>query len=348
MPAVKPKAIDLFSGCGGLTQGLRDAGFRVLAGVEFDELAAASYRRNHRRVVVFQEDIRDLRPIQFRRQFRLERGELDLLAGCPPCQAFSSMRCLNGSRRTRDKDSKDLVLEFLRFVRGLLPKVIMIENVPRLASDRRIRDVQRQLHDLGYEGEPAVLNAADFGVPQRRRRMIYIASRIGPIPCAGPLPPGAERTVWDAIHGLPRPGRSGDPPHDLPEERSERIKALIRRIPRNGGSRRSLGEDEQLECHRNCDGFNDVYGRMAWRNVSPTITSGCTNPSKGRFLHPSQNRAITLREAALLQGFPRNYYFSLERGKCAAALLIGNAFPPAFVRLHAEIIRASLREYNRT
>lgn len=340
----KPKAFDIFCGCGGTTQGLRDAGFNVVGGIECDELAVETFCANHKRVNVWDEDIRFLEPGEVLKQLGIKRGELSLMVGCPPCQAFSVLPRLNGSRRIRDKENKDLVFEYLRFVEGLFPQVVMVENVPRLLDDYRFKEVRKQLKNLGYEGEPQIFNAAEFGVPQRRRRMILIASRAGRIDYAAPIPPSQRMTVRDAIGGLSRPGKSGDALHDFPEIRSKKVADLIAAIPKNGGSRRQLGDGRQLKCHRNCDGFKDIYGRMAWDDVAPTITSGCINPSKGRFLHPTQNRAITLREAALLQGFPPDYHFSLARGKYAAALMIGNAFPPAFVKPHARQVRLYLQD----
>jgi len=342
MAKSKPKAVDVFCGCGGTTQGLRYAGFSLIAGVDSDPLAVATYRANHKRVKVCETDICRLTPRRLLRDLRMRRGELDLLAGCPPCQAFSAMRRLNGRRRIRDKASKDLIFEYLRFVEGLLPKVVLIENVPHLINDYRFGQIRKRLRELGYVGRPEVFNAADFGVPQRRRRMIFIASRVGSIPYAAPGGDDDRLTVRDVIGEMPKPGESGDELHDLHEERTDRIARLIRMIPRNGGSRSALGKRRQLKCHRDCTGFNDVYGRMAWDEVAPTITSGCVNPSKGRFLHPSQHRCITLREAALLQSFPADYFFSLDRGKFAAALMIGNAFPPRFVEPHARKIRQHL------
>jgi DNA (cytosine-5)-methyltransferase 1 len=282
-----------------------------------------------------------LSPKKIMKSLGIKPGELDVLAGCPPCQAFSAMRRLNGSRRVRDKHSKYLVFEYLRFVKALKPKVVLIENVPHLMDDYRFNQVRTALRELNYVGEPVILNAADFGVPQRRRRMVLIASRIGQIEYAKPN--GAGRTVQQALQSLPKPGKSGDPLHDLPESRSDKVAKLIARIPKNGGSRLALGKRSQLKCHKNCDGFKDVYGRMAWDRVSPTITSGCVNPSKGRFLHPEEDRAITLREAALLQSFPPDYSFLLTKGKYAVALMIGNAFPPAFVKPHAMQICAHLQ-----
>jgi DNA (cytosine-5)-methyltransferase 1 len=212
----------------------------------------------------------------------------------------------------------------------------MLENVPGLAKDWRFKEILKELLTLGYLYEYRILNAADYGVPQRRKRLILIASRVGEPNFASPRP--SHRTVRQTIYGLQRPGKSGDPLHDIKEERSKRIVEMIRRIPKNGGSRKDAGKKYQLECHKNFDGFKDVYGRMSWDDVSPTITGGCVNPSKGRFLHPSQNRTITLREAALLQSFPATYHFSLNKGKYAAAVMIGNALPPKFIRRQAQII----------
>ena len=118
---------------------------------------------------------------------------------------------------------------------------------------------------------------------------------------------------------------------------------MIRRIPKDGGSRTDLPEEDQLDCHKRCNGFKDVYGRMAWSEVSPTITSGCFNPSKGRFLHPEEDRAITMREASLLQGFPRQYKFPAGSGKSAIAMMIGNALPPPFIAAHARRVLNSLQ-----
>lgn len=149
-------------------------------------------------------------------------------------------------------------------------------------------------------------------------------------------------TVREAIGDLPQAGTSGDPLHDFPEKRSAAVMARITAIPKDGGSRADLGADAQLDCHKETDGFKDIYGRMSWSKPAPTITGGCVNPSKGRFLHPDEDRAITLREAALLQGFPPEYSFSLDRGKFAAAAMIGNALPPAFVEAHARQIYRAL------
>ncbi len=333
----KPKAIDLFSGCGGLTLGLKQAGFRVVGAVENDPLAVETYKKNHKRVLVWDEDIRKISARKVMSQLKLKKGRLDLLAGCPPCQGFSTITTLNG--RIGQEEQNDLVFDFLRFVRVLRPKAVMLENVPKLAKNRRFRKLRSELKRMGYKLNYDVLNAENYGVPQRRRRLILIAGKGAEIPFGLKAP--RKHTVRQAFAKLGAHAKK-DALHNLPEKRTEKVKKLIRQIPRNGGSRLALGKRRQLGCHKRCDGFKDVYGRMAWNDVSPTITGGCFNPSKGRFLHPAKNRAITLREAALLQSFPVNYFFSIKRGKCLAAQMIGNALPPEFIKRHARRIRKGL------
>lgn len=337
-----PTAIDLFSGCGGLTLGLKQGGFKVIGAVEIDSLAAETYTSNHPEVKVWQKDIRALDGSEILRELALKKGELGLLAGCPPCQGFSAMRTHNGKNRIQDKRN-DLVFEYLRLVKALMPKAVMLENVPALATDRRMKTLTKELSALGYDlhGTPLVLNTADFAVPQRRRRMILLCSRVGKINLSTKT---MERvTVRSAIGHMPRPGKSGDALHDFKEERNPRIMRMIKLIPKNGGSRMDLPKRYHLPCHKRFpDGFKDVYGRMKWEDVAPTITGGCVSPSKGRFLHPTQNRTITLREAALLQTFPSDYRFSLRKGKGGAALMIGNALPPAFIKHHALAIKKTL------
>lgn len=322
-------AVDLFAGAGGLTLGLKRAGFTILGAIEIDPIAVETYRLNHPRVDVWQCDIVNVDPIDFQRRLALTPGSLDLLAGCPPCQGFSTMRTLNGSRSVLDVRN-DLLFEFLRFARALQPKAIMMENVPGLFVDQRLTELSSVLSTLGYICEARIVDAAEYGVPQRRRRMILLASLQEGLKF--PRPSTARRTVRQTIGMLPLPGRAGDQLHDIPEDRAPRIRELIKNIPKDGGSRTSAPNKFQLGCHRRTSGFYDVYGRMAWDRVSPTITTGCHNPSKGRFLHPDQDRAITLREAALLQTFPRDYKFSLRRGKEHAGRLIGNALPPALIQ----------------
>lgn len=325
--------------------GLKQAGFRVLGAVDVDSAAIRTYKVNHPNVKVWEMDIRKLSPMKMLETLNLKKKELDLLAGCPPCQGFSTMRTLNGAVRV-DDPRNDLLHEFERFVEVFRPRAIMLENVPGLMQDERFKSFCWKLKRLGYQGNHRILNVADYAVPQRRRRLIYLAGMAVNIPFAEES--DRRRTVKEAIGDLPKAGQSGDPVHDIPENRTPKVKEIIRHIPKDGGSRKDLPKKYQLECHKRCSGFKDVYGRMAWNDVAPTITSGCFNPSKGRFLHPEEDRAITMREAALLQGFPRRYKFPTTDNKSAVALMIGNALPPPFIAAHGKSIKRILRNSTRT
>ena len=338
---VKPKlVVDLFSGCGGLSLGLRRAGFKVVAAIDNDPLSVATYRLNHPSTDVKDKHIDEVKPLELMEELGLAPGQLDLMAGCPPCQGFSTLRTLNGSREVEEPQN-DLVFDFVRFVECFRPKALMLENVPGLLADKRADTVRGRLERMGYVCRAKVFDAARFGVPQRRRRMIMLGAR-GSAPAFAKMT--RRRTVSQAIRFLPPPEQSNDPAHNYDVKRAAKVLCLIRRIPKDGGSRTDLPASAQLPCHRDFDGFRDIYGRMAWRNPAPTITGGCINPSKGRFVHPEEDRAITLREAALLQGFPVSYEFDLSRGRYPVAQLIGNAFPPKFAEHFAKAIYRHLEE----
>lgn len=337
---VRILGIDLFSGCGGLSVGLKNAGINVIAAIDVDPLASKTYRANHSEVHFIEKDIREVSGVELIQKLGIAVGELDILAGCPPCQGFSTLRTKNSGKAVKDLRNS-LVLEFLRFVEEIKPKTVMLENVPGLENDYRFARFVKRLGEMGYKSSIGVLDVSKYGVPQRRRRLIFMAAFKGKPLLAQPLS-GKRKTVKSAISKLKPPGGSGDILHDLEKKHTEKVMRLIKLIPKNGGSRSSLPEEMRLECHKKCDGFKDVYGRMKWEDVAPTITSGCTNPSKGRFLHPDQDRAITLREASILQGFPRWYKFPEIRNKGAIALMIGNALPPPFVAAHAKSLLETL------
>lgn len=337
---MKLKAIDLFAGCGGLTAGLKRAGFNVIGAVEIDHKARLTYSNNHGEVPLISADIRDAQPEKILKDCSIARGELDLLAGCPPCQGFSTLRARQGHPASEDIRN-DLIDEFARLSLALLPKLIMMENVPALARFDKFKNFVSMLEDAGYNVVFKTLNVRDFGVPQRRKRLILSANRTGIAKLAAPLK--HDVTVRSAIGNLKTAGSSGDLLHDMPSpRRSARIQSLIKAIPKDGGSRNSLPPELQLACHKRTTGFNDVYGRMKWDDVSPTITGGCINPSKGRFIHPYEDRPITLREAAILQGFDENYKFDIRHGKESIALMIGNALPPPFIEAHAQAMAEGL------
>ena len=332
----KRLAIDLFSGCGGLSQGLEDAGFNVLACCEIRPEARATYKLNHPNTVLL-SDIRKSDPLILKKRLGLRRGQLDLLAGCPPCQGFSSIRTHNGE--IADDPRNELIFQVERFVDAFKPRCVLIENVPRLLKDSRLALFKQHLSEKwGYDFVDGVLDAKDFNVPQRRKRMILIGSRL-----KKPVLPSKSNlrvTVSDAIRNAKPPtGEEGESARRLVELRQHFSPVVQARIEKIKCDRTDLPEDLTLECHKRYPkGFRDVYGRMSWDDVAPTITRGCGNPSKGRFIHPSENRAINMFEALILQGFPKTYKFSSGLGIGKIASMIGEAFPPPMAKAQGEVI----------
>jgi len=334
-------AIDLFSGCGGLTYGLKKAKFNVIAALEIDSAAVSAYELNHKNVNLKKADIREIIGKEWMFELNLKPGELDLLAGCPPCQGFSRLRTRNGTL-PNDDPRNNLLLNMLALIKVFKPKTVMMENVPDLIHQGVFEKFLGGLRKSGYKPLWEVLDASKYGVPQRRRRLVLLAGRGFEIPFGSEVK--KHTTVRKAIGDLPKSGNSGDWLHDIPEKRTEEVRQRIAAIPKDGGSRKDLPEEMQLPCHKRTRGFSDIYGRMKWDDVSPTITSGCLNPSKGRFLHPEENRSITIREAALLQTFPKNFKLPGNTFKDDAATMIGNALPPKFVHHHALAIKKAIEE----
>lgn len=332
-------AIDLFCGCGGLSQGMKQAGFKILCAVDNSKEAIASYKLNHPKVFALQQDVKTLTASEIRKLLAA-RG-LDLLAGCPPCQGFSSVRRLNNRRAVRDARNM-LLLEFLRLVKIANPKTIMMENVPGLERYFLFNQFVKGLTKAGYQIDYAIVDLAKYGIPQRRRRFVLVGSRLGPIKIK--KPPGITRTVRDTIGFLESPLRSADPLHRMIPQHTEKVQDIIEHVPKNGGSWCDIPKRYWLKCHAKKNvGFNDIYGRLRWDSVSSTITGGCLNPSKGRFLHPARNRVITPREAALLQSFPKHYRFPTIIPRGVLASLIGNALPPKFSRIQSANIAKHLK-----
>lgn len=333
-----PTMIDLFSGCGGVTTGFKAKGFRVLAAVEFDAVIARTYRLNHPEVILYEEDIRNVSPEQMLRQCELQPGQLTVLSVCAPCQPFSRQN------RFRDADERALlILETVRFVDVLRPTFLFVENVPGLGRDSCILDkLIVDLEVLGYRiSSPTVVDAVNYGVPQFRKRLILLGTilnvKLGLPEPSHTSPEEAMRsgkeawlTVEDAFAGLPSL-RAGEQSEIDPLHKARRHTALslerLRHVPNNGGSRACLPPELQLRCHKNGEnvGYHDVYGRMDLRRPSNTLTTGCTNFTKGRFAHPTDDRAITPREAARLQTFPDSYRFYGSYEQISAQ--IGNAVP---------------------
>lgn len=343
-------AVDLFCGAGGATRGLRDAGFDVLGAVESDTVSARTYRRNHASVALWNQDIRTVSASGMARDLGISRPhELTLLKACPPCQGFSSLA--EGRVGQIDQVRNDLVLDTLRFVRALRPSFVMLENVPGLSRDERSLALACKLRDLGYVSKMYFVNATDFGVPQRRRRLIILAARglRSSLPAdleghrlEGKLP---RTTVQQAFDDLARTLDDSDP-LNVCRTPTELSAARIAAVP-IGGNRFDLPEHLRLECHKKLDGkmksaATGSYGRMKLGEPSPTMTTRCTTVACGSFIHPIENRGITLREAATLQTFPHDYKFfgtydQIERQ-------IGNAVPVKMAASIAERIGTFARQ----
>ena len=268
----------------------------------------------------------------------ISRGDLDLLAACPPCQGFSSIRTRN--QKISEDPRNELIFEVMRLIEELLPKCVLIENVPRLLNDSRVDTFKQSLTKLGYVFAGGVLDAQHFGVPQRRKRMILIGSRIGQINLPEAIP-HLKKTVRDALGDIPSP----DSPHKRPLHRlRQRLsKRILERISHVKKNRHELPQHLVLDCHKKYpNGFRDVYGRISWDEVSPTITRSSHNPSKGRFVHPNENRGLTAYESMILQGFPRSYKFPVKFGLGKISSMIGEALPPPFAQAQAQHIKCFL------
>jgi DNA (cytosine-5)-methyltransferase 1 len=334
-------SIDLFSGVGGLTEGLRQAGFDTKLAFEISKIASDAYALNHTNTTVITQDIRTVNLDDIKE--KLGEKEIHLLAGCPPCQGFSSIRRLNKAKPVEDPRN-DLIKEYVRFVKYFMPYTIMLENVPWLQNDDLFKWAKNELEELGYNIDVLVVNVRDYKVPQNRKRLVMLGSRLGKIKIT--IPKLKKITVRQCIGKLEKPEHSKDSLHTIFPKHNETVQKLINDIPHDGGSLKDLGMERQLKCHKNENiGFHDVYGRLRWDDYSSTITGGCLNPSKGRFLHPEQDRCISAREAALLQSFPRQYKFPAGISKSNLALMIGNALPPRFSCYHARKIKAHLKKY---
>ncbi len=335
---MKYTSIDLFSGAGGMTEGLKMAHFKTKFAFEIDPIAAMTYELNHKKTKVFTQDIRTVDTKTIRKS--LKGRTIHLLAGCPPCQGFSSIRRLNRNKPV-DDERNFLINEYVRFVDDLRPFTIMLENVPGLQMSEDFSRAVNHLRQTGYFIDYKVLNVKDYGVPQSRKRLVMVGSRLGEIKVAKPT--NEHCTVRSTIAGLPEPEQCDDMVHKIYPHHIQRIQMMINLIPHDGGSLRDLSDEWQLDCHKADDvGFNDVYGRLRWDACSTTITGGCLNPSKGRYLHPEQDRCITAREASMLQTFPADYKFPNNIAKTKIALMIGNALPPKFCMVQANNIREHL------
>jgi DNA (cytosine-5)-methyltransferase 1 len=337
---MKLNSIDLFSGCGGLTEGMHQANFITKLAFEIDVIASNTYKLNHPDTIVINKDIRQVSTNEIEQN--LNGQEIHLLAGCPPCQGFSSIRRLN-KKNVKDKRN-NLLNEYLRIVKALRPLTIMMENVPALQKYYLFKDMVRELKSIGYFIDFDVVNVKKYGVPQSRKRFVMVGSLLGEINIAEPT--GELATVRDTIGKMEPTSKTKDDLHKIFPKHTAKVMERIKKTPKNGGSWKDLPKRYILNCHKGKNvGFNDIYGRLRWDDCSTTITGGCLNPSKGRFLHPTKNRTITAREASLLQSFPPDYKFPKGISRTSLALLIGNALPPKFSFIQSENIKKHLYKH---
>jgi len=325
----KIACVDLFCGAGGLTHGFILEGIPVVAGIDLDPACRFPYEKNNDHAQFVERDISKVTTDELKELFG--DADLTILAGCAPCQPFSTY---TRRHEPRNKDGKwGLLYQFARLAKGTMPDVITMENVPTIAKHQVFRDFVDTLKQLGYKVWPNIVDSSLYGVPQTRRRMVLLASRHGSIEM---IPPTCKKpkTVRQAIGCLPPLSAGESVPKDKLHVASMLSKTNLERIKvsKPGGTWRDWPRHLIAKCHLAESGhtYRSVYGRMEWDKPAPTMTTQCCGFGNGRFGHPEQDRAISLREAAILQSFPRNYAFIPQCGEVnltALERLIGNAVP---------------------
>ena len=323
-------AVDLFCGAGGLTRGLLNAGIDVVLGIDLNEDCRRTFEDNNKPANFLHKDLRCVTAAEIRRYFPPKCKQPLLLVGCAPCQPFSSCR-----RDFADSEESTLLREFGRLATDLKPDWILIENVPgltRVPGFSTFRRFRKVLADLQYNIAPGVIDAKAFGVPQTRRRFVMIGAK-HTVPSLPEATHGHAKldyvTVREAIRHYP-PIRAGRVHATIANHRAADVAEInltrLRHTPKDGGRRLDWSEELQLDCHRDYEGYSDVYGRMKWDAPAPTLTCRCYSISNGRYGHPTQNRAISFREAAALQTFPDEYVF-FGKSNRSFGTQIGNAVP---------------------
>ncbi|WP_318556892.1 DNA cytosine methyltransferase [Geobacter anodireducens] len=338
-PRRKIYAVDLFCGAGGLTHGLLKAGVDVRLGVDIDPACEYPYIANNNAKFLL-KSVEELDVSELECHYR--KNGIKLLAGCAPCQTFSTY-----NQKATESDKRWwLLLQFSRLVDKLLPELVTMENVPRLIEQNVFDEFVANLESKGYSVAYQVVNCAEYGIPQQRKRLVLLASKLGEISLLTPQEFGnGTRTVKEAIGDLPPLEAGTSHPNDPLHQCSALSEINMRRIKasRPGGTWRDWPRELVTNCHKKLSGktYPSVYGRMTWEDPAPTMTTQFFGFGNGRFGHPEQNRAISLREGAILQSFPADYEFTRPGEQvCQKSIgrLIGNAVPVTL----GEVIGTSL------
>jgi len=339
---MKPVAVDLFCGAGGLTHGLERAGINVRLGVDVDPACEYPYSANNQATFLLRS-VEELQAGEVEQAFG--ESNIRLLAGCAPCQTFSTYN----QKATPDDRRWWLLREFSRLIGEVSPELVTMENVPRLQDQSVFEEFVATLNNRGYRVSHEVVNCEEYGVPQHRRRLVLMASKLGFIRLLSPSEFGAQSTtVRASIENLPALNAGETDKQDALHQASALSITNLNRIEasRPGGTWRDWDETLVADCHKRRSGktYPSVYGRMSWDEPAPTITTQFFGFGNGRFGHPEQNRAISLREGATLQSFPPGYAFVAPGEpvhKKMVGRLVGNAVP---VRL-GEVIGRSIVEH---
>lgn len=337
----KIEAVDLFCGVGGLTAGLIKSGITVKAGYDIEDTCRYPYENNNNAKFI-NKDIQSVTSEEITQHY--SKNSIKLLAGCAPCQPFSKY---NQGKDLQSDKKWPLLYYFAKLIKDIQPDLVTMENVPEVIKHQVYQDFTKNLEEQGYQIWQSIVSCIDYGIPQMRRRHVTLASKIGFIELIKPTHLENPMVLKDVIKHLPAI-KSGEACLNDNLHFSSKLSALnIKRIQASipGGTWRDWPEDLKLACHKKSTGatYGAVYGRMEWNKPAPTMTTQCYGYGNGRFGHPEQDRAISLREAAIIQTFPDSYIFT-ENKKFSTRIvgrMIGNAVP---VRL-GEVIGLSFLNY---
>lgn len=331
------KVVDLFCGAGGLSFAVQQLGYNLVGALEIDKNSCTTFKNNIKNVKLINADILELTPTEFLKKINEKPKAIDLVVGGPPCQGFSSLRT---TTKTKNDPRNDLIIEYFNYIHVIKPKAFLVENVPGMLWEKN-KKYLKKFYQLAEENgytlyEPCVLDAKNFGVPQTRKR-VFILGVLNGMSLEGfkwPLDPTHDNP--DSIEvktGMRKPWLNADivfkkhlkksDPNNIHFNHTQELIEVFKSTPLNGGSR--TDSNRVLPCHKNHNGHKDVYGRIDLNKPGPTMTTACTNPSKGRFVHPTEHHGITVRHAARFQTFPDDFVF--HGGMQSASRQIGNAVP---------------------